>query len=141
MGNVRMYGVQGGVGASKLDEVIYGRDMDFDGDATSKDVDWLSHAGLKGREPAMVSATATGGAGKKIWPQGATQTRVGQVVFGQPDNPVTEKDQSVMAEHYHQAGGSSLFFSREPGHGPKSPEGKRMGKRIFKDAPMNRSVM
>jgi len=129
---VKMYGVQGGIGASQIDEVIYGRDLDFEADSAQKDVDWLSHAGLKGKEPFS---------SKRIWPHGATHTSVGQVCFGQKEKPITEKDERFIAEHYNHSGGTSLFFSRPPGAELGKPEGKKMGKRIFKNAPMNASVM
>jgi hypothetical protein len=129
---VKMYGVQGGVGASQIDEVIYGRDLDYDADSAQKDVDWNSHAGLKGREPSS---------SKRIWPHGATHTSVGQVVFGQPEKQITEKEERFISEHYHHSGGKSLFYSRVPREELGEPEGKPMGKRIFKNAPMNASAM
>lgn len=129
---VRMYGVQGGVGAACIDEVVYGRDLDFDSESADKDVDWHTHAGLKGKEPLD---------SKRIWPHGATQTSFRQVVYRQEDKPITKKDERFIAEHYHQAGGASPFFSRAPGQKLGGPDGKPMGKRIFKNAPMNASVM
>lgn len=148
---VRMYGVEGGVGKSSVDEVVYGRDLDWSGQ-DEEDIEWHTYAGLRGHEPAnpifptqpkeadrnIITPNHNLHNSKKIYPgRGKFHSKVSDVVFGKEPPKVTEEELAVQAEHYHNAAGYSHNHSRHP----DLLQREQSGRRIYTNAPMNVSQM